>query len=449
MHVKWLCHGFSFYVADIGCLTMESDAGIFERGEKVAKLGFAAVAFMGAVKGLVGWYSGSVSLLAQAVDSLTDLISLVAVFAGMRLSRRPPSERFPYGYYRAETLVALAISVVILFTGVGMLLESWSRMRSPVPVSDPLLVALAAGLSVPALFALSGYTERAGEEMNSQALTSQAADFKADMYSSVVVLAAAGASWLGYPFLEGVAGAVISVLVVRVGASMAWQGLLFLMDAVEDPDKLLEVKRLAEEVRGVAEATEVRLRRSGPFCFGEITIKVDQRLPVEQAHRLSHEVERRVKGGVPSIESLVVHVEPGERSRHKVAIPTDIDGGLGATVSLHFGIAPFFIFVEVGEEGAERWYTRRNPALGVEKGRGKAVTDFLMEEEVTTLLSDEVGDGPFHILRDSFVEVYKVAGGSVVGELIYNFTEGTLPLHEGGSGQPGKEEEVSNKLPEA
>jgi len=151
---------------------MELGPEIFEKGEGVAKLGFAAVAFMGAVKGLVGWYSGSVSLLAQAVDSLTDLFSLVAVFAGMRLSRRPPSERFPYGYYRAETLVSLAISVVILLTGGSMLLESLSRVWSPVPVSDPLLVALAAGLSVPALLALSRYTAGAGEEINSQALMS-------------------------------------------------------------------------------------------------------------------------------------------------------------------------------------------------------------------------------------------------------------------------------------
>jgi cation diffusion facilitator family transporter len=421
---------------------MELGPGIFERGEGVAKLGFAAVAFMGAVKGVVGWYSGSVSLLAQAVDSLTDLFSLVAVFAGMRLSRRPPSERFPYGYYRAETLVSLAISVVILLTGGSMLMESLSRVWSPVPVSDPMLVALAAGLSVPALFALSRYTAGAGEEINSQALMSQAADFRADMYSSVVVLAAAGASWLGFPFLEGVAGVVISVLVVRVGAGMAWQGLLFLMDAVENPDMLLEVKRLAEEVRGVAEATEVRMRRSGPFCFGEITIKVDERLPVDQAHRLSHDVETRVKEGVPSIESLVVHVAPGERSRHKVAVPAATDGGLGANVSPHFGVAPYFLFVEVGEEGAERWYTRRNPALGAEKGRGKAITDFLLEEEVTVLLSDEVGEGPFHILRDSFVEIYRVAGGSAVGEVIDSFAEGTLPIHEGGSGRLGEEEEV-------
>ncbi|MCK4582607.1 cation diffusion facilitator family transporter [Candidatus Bathyarchaeota archaeon] len=422
---------------------MDRKTELFERGERVAKVGFAAVAFMGAVKGVVGWSSGSISLLAQAVDSLTDLISLVAVYAGMRLSRRPPSERFTYGYYRVETLVSLVISVIILLTGGGMLLESWSRVSSPVPVSDPLLVALAAGLSVPALLALNKYTERVGSEINSQAVMSQAADFRADVYSSVVVLAGAAASWLGYPVLEGVAGVVISLLVVRVGAGLAWQGLLVLMDAVEHPDRLLEVKRLAEEVRGVAEATDVRMRRSGPFCLGEITIRVDQRLPVEQAHRLSHEVENRVREGVPSLESLVVHVEPGERSHHKIAVPVALDGGLGSTVSPHFGTAPFFMFVDVGEAGAERWYTRGNPALGAEKGRGKAITDFLLGEEVTALLADEVGEGPFHILRDSYVGVYRINGGSVVGDAIDGFVGGTLPVHDGGSGRLGEEKEVA------
>ncbi|MBN2335752.1 cation diffusion facilitator family transporter [Candidatus Bathyarchaeota archaeon] len=413
---------------------MENGGGLFERGERVAKIGFAAVAVMGAVKGAVGWYSGSVSLLAQAVDSLTDLVSLVAVYAGMRLSRRPPSERFTYGYYRVETLVSLVISAALLLTGGGMMLESWSRVRSPVPVSDPLLVALAAGLSVPALLALARHTRSVGAEINSQAVMSQAEDFKADVYSSVVVLLGVGASWMGFPAMEGAAGIVISLLVVRVGAMMAWQALLVLMDAVEDPSRLLEVKRLAEEVRGVVEATGIRMRRSGPFCFGEVTIKVDMRLPVEQAHRLSHMVESRVREGLPSIESLVVHVEPGERLSHRVAVPAAADGGLGSPASPHFGSAPFFVFVDVDGGGIERWYTRGNLAQGAEKGRGKAVTDFLLGEGVTGLLSDEVGEGPFHILRDSFVEVYRVSGGVTVGDAVEMFVQGELPLHEGGSG---------------
>ena len=90
---------------------MEDAGNLFRRGEKAAKVGFLAVSIVGALKGLVGLFSGSVSLLAQSIEFLTDLFSLVAVYVGMRLSREPPSERFPYGYYRFETLASLTIAI--------------------------------------------------------------------------------------------------------------------------------------------------------------------------------------------------------------------------------------------------------------------------------------------------------------------------------------------------
>ena len=96
---------------------METGPAIFDEGEKVTKISFIVVAVLGVIKGVIGIISGSVSLQAQAVDSLTDLVSLVAVYAGLRLSRRPPNERFSYGYYRVETLVSLLVAVVILITG--------------------------------------------------------------------------------------------------------------------------------------------------------------------------------------------------------------------------------------------------------------------------------------------------------------------------------------------
>ena len=93
-------------------------------GEKAAKIGFAFVALIGFAKGYVGLSTGSVSLTAQAVDSVTDLLALAAVYLGLRISRRRPSDTFPYGYYRVETLASLFTAVLILVTGVELLRES-------------------------------------------------------------------------------------------------------------------------------------------------------------------------------------------------------------------------------------------------------------------------------------------------------------------------------------
>ena len=78
----------------------------FGKGEKAAKIGFFTVALVGIVKGIIGWTSGSLSLLAQAIDSLTDLFGLIAIFIGMRLSRREPSMRFPFACPQPTRLTA-------------------------------------------------------------------------------------------------------------------------------------------------------------------------------------------------------------------------------------------------------------------------------------------------------------------------------------------------------
>ena len=291
-------------------LSMENGGEIFDRGERIAKIGFAVVAVLGALKGVVGYISGSVSLQAQAVDALTDLVSLVAVYSGLRLSRRPPSERFSYGYYRVETLVSLLVALVILATGGFMIVESARRVFDPVSVSEPLIVVGTAALSIPVLLWLGRYSRRVGEEINSQAVMSQSEDFMSDVYSSGVVIVGVAGSWIGYPVTEGLAGCLISLLIIRVGLGLSWSGLLVLMDAVENPDRLIEVKQLAESVHGVVEARHVRMRRSGPFCFGEVTILVPEGLSVDKAHRLSHMVEDAVKKRISSLESLVVHIEP-------------------------------------------------------------------------------------------------------------------------------------------
>ena len=130
--------------------------------------------------------------------------------------------------------------------------------------------------------------------------------------------------------------------------------------------------------------------------------------------------------------SLVVHIEPVKREVHRVAIPVDAIEGLGSIVSSPFGSAPFFMFVDLGSKGIERWFTKGHPAVGLEKKRGVVVTEILIGEDVTMVLSDELGEGPFHILRDSYVGVYAIVSGGLVRDSLDLFASGELELREEG-----------------
>jgi len=399
---------------------------LFHRGEKASIIGFIAVAFIGILKGFVGFTSGSVSLLAQALESFTDLFSLIAIFIGMRISQKPPSERFPYGYYRVETLISMLIAIIILLTGGGILRESILKVFNPQPISAKYYAMAVTVFSIPVLYLLSKYTKRVGDEINSQALLGQSADFRVDTYSSSLVLVGIGASTLGYPIVEGLVGSAISILVLKMGATLAWRGLLMLMDAVVNPDELLQVKETVEDVRGVRGASRIRIRRTGTFCMGEVTIGVDQQLPVEQAHRISEEVERRVKAEIPIVESLIIHIEPQKQERLRVTIPILEDKGMGSLMTPHFGEAPYFLFVDIEGESVQRWFMKDNPSLGLKRKKGVILSELIIGEDVTTLLTAEIGEGPYHILRDSFVAIYELSENVTAEEAVKIFLEGKL-----------------------
>ena len=205
------------------------------------------------------------------------------------------------------------------------------------------------------------------------------------------------------------------------------------MDAVEKPERLFEVKRLVEAVHGVIEAKNVRMRRSGPFCFGEVTILVGEKLDIEKAHRLSHLVENQVKKELKAFESLAVHIEPIKRERQRLAFLVDEDQGLDSILSSHFGSAQFFLFIDVDTDGIKCWFTKDNRAVNVDKKRGIIICDMLLGEEATVVFSDELGEGPFHILRDNYVEVYGFDGGTTVRDVVKIFLAGELtPRMDGG-----------------
>jgi cation diffusion facilitator family transporter len=413
-------------------------------GERAAKIGFASVALIGVVKGYVGLSTGSVSLTAQAVDSVTDLLALAAVYLGLRISRRSPSDTFPYGYYRLETLASLFTAVLILVTGVELLRESVLRTLDATPIGSPLEATATAGASIPVLLLLSKYVGGIGEEINSKSLQGQAAEFRADALSSALVLLGVVSSQLGFAYADGLVGAFISLIILRVGAGISWEALLVLLDAVSDPEKMIEMREEALKVAGVLGVERARIRRSGPVCMGQLSIFVDERLSVEEGHRISEEVERRIKEAFPEVESLIIQVVPSEREELRITLPILEDRGMESPTTSSFGEAPYFLLVDVEGGSVVRWGTVENPGRGLEKKRGLAASQLLIDEGATMLISGHVGEGPFHFLRGSFIDLYVLPAGLKASESIDMYLAGGLEA----MGEPTPEDHDRDSLKE-
>lgn len=397
-----------------------------EKGEKTAKNSSVIVALIGLVKGIVGVLSGSISLIAQAIDSLTDVVSSLTVYIGLRLAQKKPTEKFPYGYYRAETFASLIVSVFIIVSGILILRESVMRFLQPEVISYPFIAMLAAAFSIPFLYFLAKYNKKVGEEINSQALVGEGKNFTYDVYSSILVFIGILSLYFGVPWIEPTAGVVISIFILKNGVELGRDSILTLMDAVLKPEHLRKIKEIAEGVQGVVGVHDIKIRKSGPFCFGEMHMEVEKDLSVDKAHAISEEVEQKAKQECKELEKLIIHIEPVKRTRLKVAIPVDNNRGLESKAIPHFADASYFLIVDVDEKQIKNWSVKQNPGAKLNKKKGITAAKFLIDEKVNTLIVGELGEGPFHVLRDSFVEMYKLSGDTAVKEIVEMLLKGEL-----------------------
>jgi cation diffusion facilitator family transporter len=389
-----------------------------QRGVKVAKLSALVMALLGLAKGIVGLLSGSVALLADAVHSLSDVFASLAVWFGLKFAQKKPTERFPYGYYKAETLASLMISLIILFSGVEIMREALLKFWNPMTISFPFIVLPIPAISAASSYLLSKYKERTGKEINSQALVGEGKHSMVDVYSSIIVLVGVIFSYLGFAWVEAFAGLVISLLVVKLGLWLAKDTVLVLMDACLDPNRVSKMKEVAKTVPGVKGIHAVKIRRSGPYIFGEMHVDVQEKITVEKAHEISEEIERRVKESIKEIDSLITHMEPAEIEKFRVAIPVDENKGLESTLNPHLGAAPYFLLVDVDRGQVVNWFVEENPGVKLERKRGIAAADFLVKHRVDVLVTGGLGEGPFHVLKDGFVKVYKMPDGMRIQEIL-------------------------------
>ncbi len=377
-----------------------------EREKKAAKLSTIILLALGTLKGIVAIVSGSVALLAGTIDSFSDVFSSIAVWAGLRIAKKKPTERFPYGYFKAETFALLTVALIIVASSVLIMLESYQKFFEVNVISFSDLALAAAALSAVIYFLLARYKGRVGRQVGSQALISEGLHSMVDVYTSVLVFVGVFLASFGYQFVEALIGLVISVYVLIRGLWFGKDAVLVLMDVSPSPQRVKEMKEIAEGVHGVKGTHDVRLRKAGPVFFGEMHVEMQEGLSLERAHVISEAVEKAIKERFKDLELVTVHVGLAHRKKTKIAIPILEDKGLDSSATLHFGSAPYFAFIEVEEGQIVSFHVKENEGARLSHKKGIQAAHLLVEEKVDVVLAGSLGEGPFHVLGDNLIQIY-------------------------------------------
>lgn len=264
-----------------------------------------------AAKLVLGFTSGAVSVVSDGVHSLTDGLSNVAALVGVGVARRPPDRNHPYGHRKYETIAAAAIGGFLLVVTLEILETAWGRFRAgSSPAVTPMAFAVMGG-TIAINLLVTRYERRAGQRLRSDVLLADAMHTQSDVWTSLTVVIALAASWLGYPVLDPIAALVV---VVFIGHA-AWVILRSTSDVLSDhiviPDT--EVRRVVLSVPSVMGCHEIRTRGSRNFVFLDLHIWMAAETPLVDAHEISHVVKDRLMQHFPAIGDAVIHIEPPPR----------------------------------------------------------------------------------------------------------------------------------------
>ena len=298
-----------------------------EKKRAAASSVFAAFGLTG-MKLVVGLLSGSLGLLAEAAHSGLDLVAAVVTLVAVSVSDRPADESHPYGHGKIENFSALIETALLFLTCAWIIYEAVRRIFfREVHVEPSLWAFLVILISIVVDISRSRMLLRAAKKHDSQALEADALHFSTDVWSSAVVLGGLALVLVGQKLLPGraaflnradaVAALGVAFIVLFVSYRLGKRTIDVLLDSA--PDGLKEkIVAAADEVEGVINPGQVRMRRSGARVFIDMTIEVDRNLSFERTHAIAEGVEAKIQVLVPGAD-VVIHTDPRETERENLA----------------------------------------------------------------------------------------------------------------------------------
>ncbi|MGD2185205.1 MAG: cation diffusion facilitator family transporter [Desulfobacterales bacterium] len=283
---------------------------------RVTWVGLFANVLLASFKFLAGIIGSSQALVADAIHSLTDLTSDIAVIAGSHYWSRPPDESHPYGHQRMETLVTVFIGIALAAAGVGVGWKAISTLHAKHTSPPGWIAVLAALVSIISKEAIYRWTAKIGKRVRSPALAANAWHHRSDAISSLpVLIAVAGARiFPSWSFLDNVGAAVVSIFIFYSSMKIIWPGLSELIDVGAPTEIRKNIRASALKIEGVLQVHDIRTRYISSSIQVDLHIVVEGSISVREGHDIADDVKGRIISEIQEIVDVIVHVDPPEKA---------------------------------------------------------------------------------------------------------------------------------------
>jgi len=288
---------------------------IEQRGRQVINLGLGTNVLLASLKTAVGILGHSPALLAEGINSTSDIAYYLVVSIFMRISRKPPDQEHPFGHGQLESIAPLVVGSFVITTGIAVF---WNAVNSVydifIGVSDfsgatfgALLVAL---FTVLLKIGLTVVTQRLGDQTGSATIKALAHDHRNDFLSASAATVGIYMGRLGHLWVDPLAGAIVALLILITGIQILRDASVTIMETVPSDELIQRVNTLLSVVPGVISVEEIHARRLGPYLTVNITLGIEGNLSVDKGDEIATLAERKLYENIDFLRHVHIHYHP-------------------------------------------------------------------------------------------------------------------------------------------
>ena len=256
----------------------------------------------------IGLITGAVSLIADAIHTLSDVITSLIVIWGFNQAKKPADVRHPYGHGRAEYIATLIISILLCVAGIEFIETAIDRIQNPILIKSDLWMVVVLGLTIIIKEITARYAKFLSSKIASGLLHADAWHHRTDAISSFLVMIALIAGNYGYPSIDGLVGLFVALILIYTGFDIAWDSIDDLIGTPPDPSELENIREVVIGVPGSLGVHDISVHSYGNEKFVSVHAEINAKKTAAEAHDISEEIESRLKKTM-GVEPTV-HLDP-------------------------------------------------------------------------------------------------------------------------------------------
>jgi cation diffusion facilitator family transporter len=264
------------------------------------------------IKGLAGFFGNSFALIADAIESTTDIFSSFLVFLGLKYAAKPADENHPYGHGRVEPLITFLVVGFLIVSAIVIAYQSIKNIQSPQEAPKPFTLLVLAAIILWKELSYQ-FVVRRSKETKSSSLKADAWHHRSDAITSVAAFIGISIALLageGYEAADDWAALFASGFILYNSYRIFRPALGEIMDEHVYDELVAEIRQAAKNVEGIVDTEKCYIRKSGLRYHVDLHAIVDAGISVREGHELAHRLKDALQKDIPSLGNILIHIEP-------------------------------------------------------------------------------------------------------------------------------------------